>query len=93
MRAILLIALALCGCACDSDVAATDLALADMRVVGEFCGTGGDRCCTTELEGEPCTTGDTCRYNSRCGGSLTCPAGSWIRNSFSCADLWSAPRD
>ncbi|HEX6836725.1 MAG TPA: hypothetical protein VF334_09145 [Polyangia bacterium] len=50
-------------------------------------------CCTTERGGDPCTTGDSCKPNSRCGGYLTCPAGVWIVNSFSCADLSPEPRD
>ena len=91
MRAILLIALALCGCGSDSAVAA-DMAIADMTLRGEFCGTG-TRCCTTERGGDACATGDSCKPNSRCAGYLTCPAGVWIVNSFACADLSPEPRD
>jgi hypothetical protein len=86
MRAILVILLALAGCASDSDVAA-DLSVADMTLVGEFCGHGS-RCCTNEKLGQPCMTGDSCRYNVLCPpGYFICVSGVWVHDGPDSCDM------
>jgi hypothetical protein len=94
MRAICLIALMLAACGSDSDV--MDMAAPDLDDGrAEFCGgVGRPRCCTNERVGEPCTDGDSCRYDELCPpGYLGCQAGIWVHMGIESCDMARAPAD
>ncbi|MGZ3426396.1 MAG: hypothetical protein ACXVDD_11135 [Polyangia bacterium] len=87
MRAICLIALFLAGCG--SDIAVTPDLGSDMAACGEFCGCATP-CCTDVTQ--PCTNGQFCKFNMRCGGYYVCQAGSWVHMNPSC-DMATSPDD